>query len=193
MLSKEEGGINFPNLSGYNLSCLLRHVLDWLRQASCFSNWELESELAAPWPLISLIHTGFPELPTHVKHSVTLRDTIVAWKEVRKAFGLPFLLSKYMPLWGHPEYSRDNNYDLYYADLRAKGIRLASHIMHPEEKRWLSVQEILDRFSLPEKHSFKVTQLFSLCRSRLRDLSQEAGKNALDSLLDLESQTCIEH
>lgn len=83
MMSKEEGGINFPSLRGYNLACLMRHVLDWLHRTKCFSNWEIESNLAAPWPLASLIHTRYSNLPPHVKQSVTLRDTIITWKETR--------------------------------------------------------------------------------------------------------------
>lgn len=100
MSSTVEGGINFPNLRGYNLSCLMRHVLDWFHETSGSSNWEQESELATTWSLISLAHTVFSQVPIHIKHSVTLRNTITAWKETRKAFGLPLLLSKYMPLWG---------------------------------------------------------------------------------------------
>lgn len=52
MQSKDEGGINIPNMRGYDLSCLFCHMLDWLHNANHFSNWELESKLAAPWPLI---------------------------------------------------------------------------------------------------------------------------------------------
>lgn len=135
MLSKEEGGINFPNLRSYNVSCLMRHVID----TSFFSNWELESEISAPWPLMSLIHTGFSQLPSHIKHSVTHKDTVSTWKETRKAFGFSFLLSNECPYKGHPEYSHDN-----YYELKDNGVYLEEHVMHAEDKRWLSPQEVLD-------------------------------------------------
>lgn len=67
-------------------------------------------------------YTRLADLPAQIKRSVTLWDTIIAWREVRKAYGLPFLLPKHMPLWGHPEYSQDNNYPLYNRPLKEKGI-----------------------------------------------------------------------
>lgn len=143
------------------------------------SNRKLESELAAPWPLMSLFHTGFSDLPQHLKRTITLRDTIVAWKEVRKAF----LLSKHMPLWGHPEFSHNNNYDVYNIELRDKCVWLAKHVMHVEEKRWLSPQEVMDQYALPTKYHFKVMHILSLCRTRLRDLSKEARENPLTRCL----------
>lgn len=138
MLPKEDRSFNFPNLRGYNLAYLLRYVVDWFQTANCFSNWKLESKLASPWPLTSLLHTDFSALPQRIKSSVTLRDTIISWKEVCKAFGLPFLLFKHMPLWGHSEFSKNNNHNIYYDTLRDKRLYLAEHFMHMEEKQWLS-------------------------------------------------------
>lgn len=183
MLPRDERGINLPNLRGYNISCLFRHVLDWLHGENYFSNWDLETELAHPWPLVSLLHTRYSNLPTQIKHSITLRDTIAAWKEVRKVHGLPFILSKYMPLWGHPEFALDNNYPRYNSALREGGIYLAKHIIHAGEKRWLSPMEILHKYSLPNVHHYKILQILSLCKSRLTDLSREGPSNTFDDLV----------
>lgn len=72
IMARDEGGVNFPNLRCYNL-CLTHHVLDWLHRESYFSNWDLEMELAAPWPLTSLLLTRLVDIPTQIKRSVTLR------------------------------------------------------------------------------------------------------------------------
>lgn len=105
-----------------------------------------------------------------------LRDTIVAWKEVTKAFSLPFLLSKYMLLWGHPEFPHNNNLNLYY-----KGIFLAKHAMHLEDKRLMFPEEVMELYALPRTSHFKIMQILSLCRSRLR----EGTNNLFDALLDI--------
>lgn len=60
MLPRSEGGLNFPNLRGYNLACLTRHVLDWYNSSNCFSNWRFESALAAPWHLLDFLN--FPDI-----------------------------------------------------------------------------------------------------------------------------------
>lgn len=51
-----------------------------------------------------------------------------------------------MPLWGHPEHAQDNNYEAYFADFSAQGVFLAEHVMHLEEKLWLSVQEVMEKY-----------------------------------------------
>lgn len=119
-------------------------MIDWFQTASCFSNWDLESEMAAPWMLNSLIHTGQSALPQRVKTTITLRDTNVTWRAVRKAFGLPFLLTKSMPLWCHPEFFQHNNYNMYNRDLRDRGVFSAVCIWKKKDglhlvKSWLDI------------------------------------------------------
>lgn len=105
MMTRAKGGLN---LRGYKVSCLLWHVLDWI---SHFSNWELKLDLAYPWLPLSLLHTSYSDLLTQIKSSALLLDTIITWKTVGKFHGLPFLVSKIMPLWGHPEFpqGKDNS------------------------------------------------------------------------------------
>lgn len=87
MLPRDKEGLNFPNIWGYNLACLLRHIMDWLHESSFFSNWKIEVALTAPWSLQTLLHSRFSRIPALVQRSALLRDTIMhkAWKEVRKA------------------------------------------------------------------------------------------------------------
>lgn len=35
---------------------------------------------AAPWPLLSFLHINFSALPSEIRYSLLLRDTIIAWK-----------------------------------------------------------------------------------------------------------------
>lgn len=72
-----------------------------------------------------------------MKSSVLLRDSIIAWKELRKHYKLPFFMLKGMPLWGHPEFTQGRKSPLGKV-LQQKGILVAGHLMHPETKRWLS-------------------------------------------------------
>lgn len=53
---------------------------------------------------------GWGGLPPPVKKSVVLWDTIIDWREFRKSLGLPYLTSKWMPLWSLPDFpqGRDN-------------------------------------------------------------------------------------
>lgn len=82
MLMKEEGRLNVSNLGGYRLSCLLRYVLDRLRESNNFSNWD---------------HTRFSNFPDKVKRSVLLRDTIMTWKEMKQIMVSPSSFTNICP------------------------------------------------------------------------------------------------
>lgn len=180
-----EGGVNFPNIRGYNLACLFRHALDWVHEVNCYSNWDLESSLAAPWSLLSLLHTGVASLPTGIKGSLTLRDTIIAWREVRKLHNLPLLISKHMPLWGLPQSPPNLNSSHCRGELTEKGVSRVRHVIHSEMDRWLSPGEVINRYSLPKTVFFTVSQILSFCRSRLRDPAPERTANPFDDLLTI--------
>lgn len=122
--------------------------------------------------------------PCPVRRSVLLRDIIITWKEVRKTFSLPFLLFKHMPLWGHPEspYETSQPKNGTFQD---KGIRLSRHLIHPEEKRGLMLQEVIEQYSLPKYCYFKSMQLLTFCRSRLKDFSVEEANPSFDEMASI--------
>lgn len=127
-------------------------------------------------------HTKLSKMPATIKGSVLLRDTIVTWKAVRKAFSLPFLLSKHMPIWGHPETSFENNLP-HNAVFQDRGVQTVAHLVCPEEKRWYTSVEVLQKYALPSHCHFKIMQILAFCRSRLRDLTEERENNKSDECL----------
>lgn len=64
----------------------------------------METSLLAPWSLAALLHRKHSALPKEIRNRLLIKDTIAAWKACRETFKLPYQLSKYMPLWGHPEF-----------------------------------------------------------------------------------------
>lgn len=185
MMSKPEGGLNFPNIRGYNLACLLRHALDWYHGTNCFSNWALEASLAHPWSLLALLHTKVSSLPKDVKWSLTLRDTVIAWREVRKIYGLPVLVSKYMPLWGHPQSPPNVNSSFCNQELLNKGISRVQHIIHRDLKRWMTPDELIAQYSLSSNSYYTLMQVISFCKSRLRNPTPECTAHQFDDLLSI--------
>lgn len=161
--------------------------MDWIRGSGHFSNWNLETDLAAPWHPLALLHTKWSQLPRFIKSSVLLRDTIVTWKEIRKLMQLPFSISKLMPLWGHPEFPLGVG-PRKGVLLRHKGILVAGHLMHSDRGKWLKVEEIMHNFTLPASKFLEVAQLHHFCTSRLVDLSVEVTVNKFDELLQYTSQ-----
>lgn len=81
---KWEGGLQLPDIRLYNLAALLRHIKDWTWGTSYFSASRVEQELTQPWELTSLLHTRLKDIPPQIKGSMLLRDTIMAWKTIRK-------------------------------------------------------------------------------------------------------------
>lgn len=182
MLPTVKGGLNLPDLRSYNLASLLRHGADWIKGTSHYSNIEVETALASPWSLTSLLHTKFSSLPKTIRNSLLLKDTIVAWKACRKAFGLLFSLSKHMSFWGHPELPQGRENPLFRV-WREKGISGLQHLSHALEGRYLSFPEIQTQFHLPNAHYLAYCQLKGFLKARLQNISQELLPNKFDHLL----------
>lgn len=76
--AKGEGGLNLPNAKLYNITCILRHMADWIMQNSQYSNYQLKSAMAAPWSLEALLHTKLKNFPPALKNNAIIRDTVIA-------------------------------------------------------------------------------------------------------------------
>lgn len=73
--------------------------------------------------------------------------------------------------------------------LQLKEISEARHLMHLDEKRWLWVEKVKERYELPNSHYLMVAQALTFCRSRLSDLSMEVGQTTIDEMLALQPGT----
>lgn len=82
--SDRGGGANFPNIRVYNISCLLRVGLDWIIQASKYTNCDLESAMVQPCNLSALLHSSLRSTPNHIKQNLLIQDTVIARSETRK-------------------------------------------------------------------------------------------------------------
>lgn len=54
-----EGEIYLPNLRGYNVASLSRHLIEWIHGISYYSNYEQESALVVIWELTLFLHTAY--------------------------------------------------------------------------------------------------------------------------------------
>lgn len=172
MRSRDEGGMNLPNISEYNFACLFRHVMDWIHGADGYSNWILESAFAFPWTLRAFLHTRLSKMPATVRGSILLRDTIATWKEVGD-------------IWGHTESSFENNLP-HNPNFQSRGLLTVAHLMHMEEKKWFTSAEALQKYALPSQCHFKTMQILTFCKARLRDLTEEGGNNKFNECLSIQ-------
>lgn len=83
-LPKCEGGMNLPNAKLYNLSCMLRHTIDWMTVQSKFTNFDLETAMVQPWTLLAVLHWQPKALPVELKQNILIKDTITTWRQVRR-------------------------------------------------------------------------------------------------------------
>lgn len=103
-LPRQEGGINPPNVRLYNLACLLWIGLDWIAQSSHYSNYSLEPLMAHPYTLVALLHCKWKSIPVPFQHNLLLRDTAIAWREVRKCLKLSPFMSRHLTIQGNPHF-----------------------------------------------------------------------------------------
>lgn len=52
--------------------------LDWILQASKYTNYELESAMVQPYNLSALLHSSLRSTPNHIKQNLLIRDTVIA-------------------------------------------------------------------------------------------------------------------
>lgn len=100
------------------------------------------------WSLVGLLHAKFSMLPTSVKTSILLRDTLVAWKQMQKKFRLSHEVSRLMPLWSHVEFPAGRDSKLFDVWKRS-GLATAGQLFHDTENRYklLKSQKNLDYLS----------------------------------------------
>lgn len=132
--SSLQGGLNLPQLRGYNIACLSRHWLDWMHGTQYYSNREMEESLTVGWSLVGLLHAKFSMLPTSVKTPTLLRDLLVMWKELQKKFGLSHQMSRLLPLWSHVEFPAGKDSILFDVWKRS-GLATAGQHFHDTESR----------------------------------------------------------
>lgn len=167
-LPRGEGGINLPNVRFYNLSCLFRIALDWVSQSSHYPNHELESQMSDPFSLKALLHTKWKAMPPHLQHNILLRDTVIAWREVRKQLWLPLSISKFSPIVGNTDFTPGLDSSVF-SSWKKKGLIYFSDLCDLNSGLPHSPQAVIDRIDLPRANFFSLLQCSHFIRSSTTD------------------------
>ncbi|KAG8597101.1 hypothetical protein GDO81_002163 [Engystomops pustulosus] len=96
--------------------------------------------------------------------------------------GLPFLTSRFLPLWDHPDFmhGRDNP---AFKIWQEKGIRTAADLFHSTEPRLLTFQKLAVNHQLGSGHYLALCQINRFLQDRLGDWTKEWKCTFLDSAL----------
>ncbi|XP_044131118.1 uncharacterized protein LOC122924254 [Bufo gargarizans] len=180
----EQGGIAFPDIRRYNLACMARYICDWINGSGFYSALPLEKEFCAPWSLVALLHARLPAIPRWIKKSLLFKDTIAAWRILRKKYWLSYRISKHLPLWNNPEFIQGNKNQLF-EEWRRKGIVTVKHLLHDTESRWLTCAELIAKFSLSPFQIIQWSQVREAVINQLGLVQKEIRRNILDRILDL--------
>lgn len=66
------GGIGMPHLRFYNIACMLRYAIDWIKSDAGYANRELEDSLNDKWSVDAILHSHFYSLPPRNKTEHTV-------------------------------------------------------------------------------------------------------------------------
>lgn len=149
-LPGSEAGTNLPNIRVYNLACLLTTGMYCILQSSRYSNHGLELNMVRPFNLAALLHSSLQKIPRHIKQNLLFRDTIVAWREVRRKLGLSPFVSKFLRIQGNPMFPPRLQYEPF-SKWRDKGLTNEANTLKTFK---LTAEE----FSLPPHHFIYVMQ-----------------------------------
>lgn len=181
-LPRREGGISLPNVRIYNLACLLRISLDWVAQTSRYSNFYLETAMVYPYSLVALLHCKWKSIPPPLQHNLLLRDTAIAWREIRKSLKLSPFISRHLPIQGNPCFPPGLERQPYIT-WQQKGISNFASLCDSESGRPIPFKSLAETFQLPQSHIFQYGQCISFLKNACRDDHKRFKTSLSDSLL----------
>lgn len=157
-LPKSEGGASLPFIWLYHLSCLLHIGLDWIVQVSKFINFGMESAMAQPYELSSLLHSNLKLLPPNLQYSLLIQDTVITWRDIRKRLGVSLHILSCLPIYGNPMFPQATHHKAFYI-WRLKGLNQVASL-YDTANGWLKpYQTIASDYDLPDQHVFHIMQL----------------------------------
>lgn len=176
---KGKGGANLHDIRMYNLTCLLRYGLDWVSQSSIYANYTLESSLASPYHLSGILHSKIQPLPKDLQNNILIRDTVIAWWEIRKKLHLP--PTSLDPRQSHVSSSNEiQGYDIW----RIKGLVKTTSLFHLDTMKPKPFYELMIEFQLPSMHLLYHNQELSYTTYSCQDASKRFRLSMIDRLLN---------
>lgn len=155
VLPRSEGGASLPNIRVYNLSCLLEICLDRILQTSRYSNYDPEAQLATPYCLPAVLHCKLWSIPPHLRQNLLLRDTLIAWHEVRRKTNLSPWISQNLPIHGNHSFlptTPTTSYSGFKAWAHHKLLHF-TQLFDPNTSNARPVSQIVAQYNLPQ-HRF---------------------------------------
>lgn len=181
-LPKGEGGAGLPNMRFYNLACLLRQGLDWLTGGSKYSNLSLEEAMVHPYDLSAILHSNPNTLPPHLKTSVIIKDTVIAWRETRKLLKVPSSISKYLKIQGNPMFLPSIIHKAF-GQWKLKGLTDVSSLYLNKPGKFKPFQTLMREYSLSPTHVFFYHQLISYLKSCSGPSTNPLETSCIDTLI----------
>lgn len=110
-----------------------------------------------PIDLAALLHRSLQKLPAPIKHNLLFRDTIVAWREIRKKLGISPHISNHLPIFGNPLFTPSLQYEPF-SKWKDKGLVLVWSFFQDVTGNFKSFSQLSNEFLIPQKHFYSYTQ-----------------------------------
>lgn len=129
---------------------------------------QLETQLAAPYDLPAFLHCKLWSTPSHLCHNLLSRDTMIAWREVRRKLNLSPCVSQHLPIHENPSFSSTTS----HSGLKIWAHQKLKHFtqlfdLHTGNAK--PVSHTLVYYELPQHHFLLIHQAIqhvsSLCRT----------------------------
>lgn len=138
--------------------------------------------MAHPYSLIGILHSNPNHLPCHLKTSILFRDTVIAWREVRKLLGLPSSISKYLTIQGNPMFIPSTLHNAY-TQWQSRGLTKIISMYQDKPCSFKPYQSLMREFSLPTTHGFYYHQLTDFLRTCCAPDSDPFKPSFIDNII----------
>lgn len=174
--------MQFPNINCYSLACLLRHACGQLSDSFRYSKMALEQAAAQPWSLTAFLHTDICKLPQQLKNSLIYRDTVIAWREVRRKLELSPRLFNFTLISHNPMFPQGSHHEPFN-EWALKGLIQFAQLFKSQSCLPKTLSELREELYIAASHFIHYYQITTFQRTQNKDPSYFLSHLFLDQLV----------
>lgn len=154
--SKEKGGLGLPDFQLYYWAAQTKDIISWIQNRTTAHWTDIEGELCFPSSIITLPFINNIKAIKSVSRTYVIRNTLQAWKDVKRFCGLLTTISILAPISSNPDLPPSIGKSLF-TKWKDHGIHKFQNVL--EKGTLKSFADLRSEFEISNKDFYKYLQL----------------------------------